>query len=101
MRSCEKCSGTTRRDASESPSSRLGYVQDVQNVQPLPSVQAVKITPYDFLRSGKMKSEVNEIAEYDLAISGAGVAGLTAALFAARLGHSTLVIERFAPGGQS
>jgi phytoene dehydrogenase-like protein len=41
-----------------------------------------------------MESEVNEIAEYDIAIIGAGVAALTAALLAARLGHSTFVIER-------
>ena len=45
------------------------------------------------------ESEVTEISEYDVAIIGAGVAGLTAALFAARFGHCTLVIERFAPGG--
>jgi thioredoxin reductase (NADPH) len=45
------------------------------------------------------ESEVTETSEYHVAIIGAGVAGLTAALFAARLGHSTLVIERFAPGG--
>ena len=45
------------------------------------------------------ESEVTEISEYDVAIIGAGVAGLTAALFAARFGHSTLVIERFALGG--
>ena len=44
-------------------------------------------------------SDVKETSEYDIAIIGAGVAGLTAALFAARFGHSTLVIERFAPGG--
>ena len=42
---------------------------------------------------------MTEISEHDIAIIGAGVAGLTAALFAARLGHSTLVMERFAPGG--
>ena len=45
------------------------------------------------------ESEVTEISEYEVAIIGAGVAGLTGALFAARFGHSTLVIERFAPGG--
>ena len=45
------------------------------------------------------ESEVTEASQYDVAIIGAGVAGLTAALFTARLGHSTLVIERFAPGG--
>src|SRR5262245_47759082 len=42
---------------------------------------------------------MTKTSEYDVAIIGAGVAGLSAALFAARLGHSTLVIERFAPGG--
>ena len=44
-------------------------------------------------------SDVKETSEYDIAIIGGGVAGLTAALFAARFGHSTLVMERFAPGG--
>jgi len=47
---------------------------------------------------GRLNDE-QETSEYDIGIIGAGVAGLTAALFAARLGHSTLVIERFAPGG--
>jgi thioredoxin reductase (NADPH) len=42
---------------------------------------------------------VTETSEYDVAIIGAGVAGLTGALFTARFGHSTLVIERFSPGG--
>ena len=42
---------------------------------------------------------MTETSEYDVAIIGAGVAGLTAALFAARLGHSTMVIERFSLGG--
>ena len=42
---------------------------------------------------------MKETSEYDIAIIGGGVAGLTAALFGARFGHSTLVIERFAPGG--
>jgi thioredoxin reductase (NADPH) len=36
---------------------------------------------------------------YDLVIIGAGLAGLTAALFAARRGLSTLVLEATAPGG--
>lgn len=44
-------------------------------------------------------SDVEKTSEYDIAIIGAGVAGLTAGLFAARFGHSTLVVERFAPGG--
>jgi thioredoxin reductase (NADPH) len=38
-------------------------------------------------------------SEFDIVIIGGGVAGLSAALFAARFGHSTMVIERFAPGG--
>ncbi|HSR13201.1 MAG TPA: FAD-dependent oxidoreductase [Thermodesulfobacteriota bacterium] len=40
-------------------------------------------------------------SHYDLAICGGGPAGLTAALYAAREGMDTLVIERAAPGGQA
>ena len=37
---------------------------------------------------------------YDIIIIGGGSAGLTAGLFAARYGHSTLVVERLMGGGQ-
>jgi thioredoxin reductase (NADPH) len=40
-------------------------------------------------------------AEYDLAIVGAGPAGLAAAVYAASDGLSTLVLERELPGGQA
>jgi thioredoxin reductase (NADPH) len=42
---------------------------------------------------------MNEASKLDVVVIGGGVAGLTAALFATRLGHSTMVVERFAPGG--
>ncbi|MFZ2521575.1 MAG: FAD-dependent oxidoreductase, partial [Anaerolineae bacterium] len=46
----------------------------------------------------KMKAERSH---YDLIVVGGGPAGLTAALYAAREGISTLVIERAALGGQA
>ncbi len=41
-----------------------------------------------------------ELGDYDVVVIGAGLAGLTAGLFAARHGHSTLVLESGVPGGQ-
>src|SRR5258708_7323120 len=38
--------------------------------------------------------------EYDLLIVGGGLAGLTAALYGARIGLRTAVVEHLAPGGQ-
>jgi thioredoxin reductase (NADPH) len=44
---------------------------------------------------------IAERSHYDLTIAGGGPAGLTAALYTAREGIDTLVIERAAPGGQA
>src|SRR5713226_5182677 len=38
--------------------------------------------------------------EYDLLIVGGGLAGLTAAMYGARIGLRTAVVEHMAPGGQ-
>ncbi len=42
---------------------------------------------------------VGEPGSYEVIVVGAGLAGLTAGLFAARHGHSTLVLESQVPGG--
>lgn len=46
-------------------------------------------------------SDVPQHTCYDLAIAGAGPAGLAAAVYGASEGLDTLLIERFAPGGQA
>ena len=38
--------------------------------------------------------------KYDIVIIGAGPAGLSAGIYASRLGKKTLILEKFAPGGQ-
>lgn len=40
-----------------------------------------------------------DAGDYDVVVAGGGLAGLTAGLFAARYGHSTLVLESGVPGG--
>ena len=40
------------------------------------------------------------MSDSDVVIIGAGVAGLSAATFSARLGMDTVVLERLMPGGQ-
>ncbi len=42
---------------------------------------------------------VEYAGSYDIVIAGGGMAGMTAALFAARYGHPTLMVERQMPGG--
>ena len=41
----------------------------------------------------------DRLGDYDIIVIGGGLAGLTAGLFAARYGHSTLVLESTVPGG--
>lgn len=42
----------------------------------------------------------NRVVDYDLVVAGAGPAGLTAGLYAARAGMKVILVERMAAGGQ-
>ena len=52
-------------------------------------------------RAWEMAPESARVAHYDLAIVGAGPAGLASAVYAASDGLSTVVFERDVPGGQA
>lgn len=54
------------------------------------------------MRMMKLKEEqiMSEQVRYDVAIIGAGPAGMTAAVYASRANLNTVMIERGMPGGQ-
>jgi thioredoxin reductase (NADPH) len=47
-----------------------------------------------------LQTDPDPMSDFDLVVIGAGVAGLTAAMFAARHGLKVAVIEQLSPGGQ-
>jgi thioredoxin reductase (NADPH) len=63
---------------------------------------SVLVEPSNAALAAKLGLQTHaECRFYDLAVIGGGPAGLTAALYAAREGIDTLVVERGAPGGQA
>ncbi len=69
----------------------------------------VLVRTHSVLRSPTVKQVADELGlrakvdqrTFDIAVLGAGPAGLASAVYASSEGLSTLVIERFAPGGQA
>jgi len=63
---------------------------------------SVLVEPSNAALAAKLGLQTHpECRFYDLVVVGAGPAGLTAALYTAREGIDTLVVERGAPGGQA
>ncbi len=93
-------------DIDQDEESRL-YVQEVNNGrQIIPTIVfedgSVLVEPSNAELAAKMGISPKAKREfYDLAIIGGGPAGLTAALYAAREGIDTLIIERSGVGGQA
>jgi thioredoxin reductase (NADPH) len=60
----------------------------------------VRPTPLELAQALGLQTEPRE-SVYDLAIVGGGPAGLAAAVYGASEGFKTVLVERFAPGGQA
>jgi thioredoxin reductase (NADPH) len=67
----------------------------------LPDLTRVEAATVEAVASGLGMIAAPRLAEYDVAIIGAGPAGLAAAVYAASEGLRTAVVEAVAPGGQA
>ena len=93
-------------DIEQNPEAEQYVIQKNNGKRIIPTIEfpdgSILVEPSNADLAAKLglKSKASR-THYDLIVAGGGPAGLTAALYAAREGMDTLVIERAAPGGQA
>jgi len=93
-------------DIEENPEGEQYVLEKNDGKRIIPTIEfpdgSILVEPSNAELAAKLELKTKaQRSHYDLIVVGGGPAGLTAALYAAREGIDTLVVERAAPGGQA